>query len=62
MKYKYTILWGIIWAVVFGILGGIVFSKVLGLPGIAVGIIFAVAFGSCGCLFGYPMDRKNNSK
>ena len=44
------------------VLWGTVFSSILGMSGIGVGIALGVAFACCGCLLGYAIDKKNNSK
>ena len=62
MKYKYTVLLGILFGVVMNVLWGVVFSSFLGTSGIGVRIAFGVAFACCGCLFGYAIDKKNNGK
>lgn len=58
MKYKYTVLIGIAFGVVANVIGGIVFSSLLGTYGIGLGALAAC----CGCLLGYVIDKKNNSK
>lgn len=60
MKYKYTVLLGILFGTVMTVLWGTVFSNILGISGIGVGIAFGVAFFCCGCLLGYAIDKKNN--
>ena len=60
MKYKYTFLLGILFGVVMKVLWATVFSSILGMPGIGVGIALGVAFACCGCLLGYAIDKKNN--
>ncbi len=62
MKYKYTVLFGILFAVVMMLLWGIVFSNILGTGGIGVGIGFGIAFACCGCLLGHAIDKKNSDK
>ena len=62
MKYQFTLLFGIIFGVVMNILWRQVFSCILGISGIGVGIVLAVAFACCGCLFGYAIDKKHNNK
>ena len=62
MKYKYTVLFGILFGVVMNVLWGTVFSNSLGRSGIGVGILFGVALACCGCLLGYSIDKKNNNK
>ena len=60
MKYKYTVLLGILFGTVMTVLWGIVFSSILGISSIGVGIALGVAFACCGCLLGYAIDKKNN--
>lgn len=60
MKYKYTVLLGILFGVVMNVLWGTVFSDIIGVSGIGVGIAFGAAFACCGCLFGYSIDKKNS--
>lgn len=62
MKYKYTLLFGILFGVVMNVLWGTVFMNILGPSGLGVGIGLSAAFASCGCLFGYAIDRKNRDK
>ena len=62
MKHKYRILFGVSAGVLMSVLWGIVFSNLLGIPGIFVGIGFGSAFASCGCLLGDMIDKKNNNK
>lgn len=62
MKYKYTVLLGILFGVVMNILWGTVFSGILGVSGIGVGIALGVSFACCGCLLGYAIDKKNKDK
>lgn len=58
MKYKYAVLIGIAFGVIANVLGGIVFPGLLGTYGIGLGALAAC----CGCLLGYVIDKKNNSK
>lgn len=62
MKYKYTVLLGILFCVVMSFLWGIVFSNILGTSGISVDVALGVAFACCGCLIGYAIDKKHNDK
>ena len=62
MKYKYTALFGILLGTVMNVLWGTVFSNSLGPAGNGVGMVFGVAFACCGCLMGYTLDKKSNSK
>ena len=62
MKYKYTVLFGVLFGVVMSILWGTVFSSILGLSGIGVSIALGVAFACCGCLLGYSIDKKNSKQ
>ena len=62
MKYKYTVLFGILAGAVMSVLWGTVFSSSLGKSGTGVGILFGIAFACCGCLLGYSVDKKNNNK
>ena len=62
MKYKYTVLLGILFGVVMIALWGTVFTNIIGVSGIGVGICVGVAFACCGCLFGYAIDKKSNDK
>lgn len=61
MKYKYTVLFGILFGATMTILWGTVFSNILGTAGIGVGIALGVAFACCGCLLGHAIDKKNSS-
>lgn len=54
MKFKYTVLIGIVFGVVANVLGGIVFPSLLGTYGIGLGALAAC----CGCLLGYAVDKK----
>ena len=58
MKYKYAVLIGIAFGVVANVLGGVFFTSLLGKNGIGLGALAAC----CGCLLGYAIDKKNNSK
>lgn len=62
MKYKYTVLLGILFGIAMSALWGVVFSNVLGISGIGAGIALGVAFACCGCLVGYTIDKKNNKE
>lgn len=62
MKYKYTVLIGILSGAVMSVLWGTVFASILGMSGIGIGIALGVAFTCCGCLLGYAIDKKNNRK
>lgn len=61
MKYKYTVLFGILFGATMNVLWGTVFTNILGKPGIGVGIGLGVAFACCGCLLGYAIDKRNSS-
>lgn len=60
MKYKYTVLFGILFGATMNVLWGTVFTNILGKSGIGVGIGLGVAFACCGCLLGYVIDKRNS--
>lgn len=62
MKYKYTLLFGILFGTAMTVLWGVVFSNALGSSGFGVGIGLGAAFACCGCLMGYAIDKKNRKK
>ena len=60
MKYKCTVLFGILFGATMNVLWGTVFTNILGKPGIGVGIALGIAFACCGCLLGYVIDKRNS--
>lgn len=62
MKYKYTVLFGILWGAVMLLIWSLVFSNIIEASGFGIGIALGIAFSCCGCLFGYSIDQKNNKK
>lgn len=62
MRYKNTIIFGIMFGIIMTIIWNVVFTNILGPSGFGVSIGFGVAFACCGCLLGYSIDKKNNDK
>lgn len=62
MKYKYTVLLGILFGVVTNALCNTLILSLFGADGIGVGICIGVALACCGCLLGYAIDKKRNRK
>lgn len=54
---KMILLCGISAAAVMAILWSVVFVQILGEAGVGVGIALGVAFGCCGALIGYGIQR-----
>lgn len=48
MKYKYTVLFGILWGAVMLLIWSLVFSNIIEASGFGIGIALGIAFSCCG--------------